>query len=112
MPDTTRSNLSGDLVSDDPELTLEDVCTACGLSREQIASYVAEGIAEPQGPAVQWRFSRLTIIALRRASRLERDLGLNPAGVALALDLMAKIENLQRRLARYQQEMDADAAEK
>jgi chaperone modulatory protein CbpM len=105
MPQTTRSILSADLVSDEPELTIDDVCAACGLTREEIAGYVSEGLAPAQGPAVQWRFSRLTLIRLRRARRLERDLGLNPAGVALALDLMAQIERLQRRLARYEQEI-------
>ena len=104
MPQTTRSILSADVVSDEPELTIEDVCAACGLSRQEIADYVAEGIAPAQGAAVEWRFSRLSVIRLRRARRLERDLGLNLAGVALALDLMARIEDLQTRLARYEAE--------
>ncbi len=104
MPDTTRSTTPADVISDEPELTLDEVSAACGLTREEIAAFVSEGIAEPRGPAVAWRFSRLTIVQLRKAQRLQHDLGLNPAGVALAFDLMAEIDRLQRRLALFEEE--------
>lgn len=105
MPDHPQPVHPGDIVTDTPELTLDDLCGSCGLSREQIVSYVAEGIIEPQGSeGVHWRFSQTSLITVHRATRLERDLGLNPAGVALALDLMGQIETLKRRLARFEQE--------
>jgi chaperone modulatory protein CbpM len=104
MPENNRSIVAGDVVTDEPELTIEDVCAACGMTREEIAAYVAEGLAEAKGPVVEWRFSRLTVLTFRRAARLKRDLGLNPPGVALALELMDRIEELQRRLARYETE--------
>jgi len=104
MAQTPRSPSPVNVISDAPELSLDDVCAACGLTREEITAYIEQGLAEPQGPAVAWRFSRLTVVRLRRARRLERDLGLNPAGAALALDLMAQIERLQRRLALFEDE--------
>ncbi len=104
MPRSPRSTPAADIISDEPELSLDDVCAACGLTHEQIGTYVTEGIAEARGPAIEWRFSRLTVVRLSRARRLERDLGLNPAGAALALDLMAEIERLQRRLALFEDE--------
>jgi len=103
MPHRAQSNSDGELLADVPELTLDDLKTACGLSMTEIIAYVGEGIVEPTGrdPA-EWRFSRVSLITVRRARRLERDLGLNAAGAALALDLMAEIESLKCRLARFE----------
>ena len=58
-----------------------------------------KGCTEP----AQWRFTQMSLVTLRRAGRLERDLRLNAAGVALALELMDEIEHLKRRLARFEQ---------
>lgn len=104
MPRSPQSTPPVDIISDEPELSLDQTCAACGLTREEITTYVAEGIGEARGPVAAWRFSRLTVVRLSRARRLERDLGLNPAGALLALDLMAKIERLQRRLALFEGE--------
>ena len=109
MADKPQVSNTADLVSDVPELTIEDLCEACGLSKDQIAAYVSEGIIEPQvSQGVQWRFSSISLIELRRATRLERDLRLNAAGVALVLELKAEIETLQRRLARFERDNETD----
>jgi chaperone modulatory protein CbpM len=39
---------------------------------------------------------------IARAARLRRDLGLNYAGAVLACELLARIDELQRRLSRYE----------
>jgi hypothetical protein len=39
---------------------------------------------------------------LARAARLRRDLGLNWAGAVLACELLARIDELEERLARYE----------
>ncbi|NNE22351.1 MAG: MerR family transcriptional regulator [Rhizobiales bacterium] len=105
MPKKPQSTRSGLVVTDNAELTLDDLCAACGLSREKIVTYVAEGIIEPAGSEiVQWRFSQTTLVQLHRAKRLEQDLGLNEAGTALAFDLLSQIEVLKCRLARFEEE--------
>ena len=48
--------------------------------------------------AVEWRFSGTALRRTRLALRLERDLELNLAGVALALDLMEEVERLRQAL--------------
>ncbi len=109
MPDQKQPFVSGDLVTKAPELTLDDLCESCGLTKELVTTYVSEGIVEPQGSdKMQWRFSRIHLIKVRRASRLERDLGLNVAGVALALDLMDEIEGLKRQLLQYERHTAID----
>jgi len=92
----------GDLVTDELEFSLEDLCKSCAVTQTEITTYVEEGIIKAEGvePA-KWRFSRVNLMEVRRAKRLTRDLGLNPAGVALALDLTARIEDLKRQLSYY-----------
>ena len=48
--------------------------------------------------ATEWHFSGAALRRVRRALRLERDLELNLAGVALALDLMDELEQLRNEL--------------
>lgn len=95
--------LSGEVLEEDVELTLAELCCACQVSAERVFELVQEGIVEPQGrnPA-QWRFRGVSVCRVRSALRLERDLGVNVAGAALALDLLEEIEALRRRLRRLE----------
>lgn len=105
MPEKPRSIHKGTIVTKKAELTIDDLCVACGLSKDKIATYVEEGIVEPEGvTTVEWRFSRTTIVDLQRARRLEQDLGLNEAGIALAFDLLSQIDDLRRRLAHFERD--------
>ena len=107
MTDKAQPTLSGELITEGPDLTLEELCSACSVSSEEIVTYISEGVIQPQqAGGEQWIFSQRSIIEVRRAKRLEGDLGLNAAGVALALELMAEIETLKQRLARYDRDQD------
>ena len=56
---------------------------------------------QPSGESPeQWRFSGRSLSRVRVAARLRRDLEINPPGVALALDLLDEIEQLEARLRR------------
>jgi chaperone modulatory protein CbpM len=60
---------------------------------------VHEGLLRPAGERPdQWRFSGAQIRRARRAVRLQRDLELNLAGAALALELLDQIDALQARI--------------
>lgn len=80
-------------------MTLAEVSCACAVPVDCIVELVAEGLLAPRGGEPQaWRFSG---IHLRRASvalRLQRDLGVNLAGAALALQLLDEVEALRVRL--------------
>jgi chaperone modulatory protein CbpM len=106
MADAKRKRDEGSLLDRSPVLSLERLAELCRLPRERIIAYVEEGIIEPgegaAGKSESWRFSRLAVIRTRQACRLEHDLGLNPPGVALALELMERVEELQRRLKRFE----------
>lgn len=89
---------TGTLIEDD-SLTLEQLCQACGVHADWVISLVEESIIEPQGNEVQlWRFSGASLVRVHSALRLQRDLGVNLAGIALALDLLEELDKLRSQL--------------
>ena len=98
---TISSALRGSIVEEDVELTTLELCRACRLSEQQIELWVFEGVLEPRGESRDaWRFGGDSLARMRVATRLMRDLELNAPGVALALDLLERIAELESRLAR------------
>ncbi len=83
-------------VIEDDILTLGQLCHACGVHADWIVSLVEESIIEPQGEAIHvWHFTGASLVRVRSALRLQRDLGLNLAGIALVLDLMEELNTLR-----------------
>ncbi|HWE12950.1 MAG TPA: chaperone modulator CbpM [Solirubrobacteraceae bacterium] len=56
-------------------------------------------LEEPGGTRAAPLFRRQDALLLGRAVRLRRDLGVNYAGAVLACELLARIDQLERRLA-------------
>ena len=101
MKNDLLSLLSGDVLEEDVELTLAELCRICQLPAERLFELVEEGVVEPLGrDPVRWRFRGISVRRIRCAQRLERDLGVNVAGAALALDLLEELEDLRARLRR------------
>jgi chaperone modulatory protein CbpM len=81
-------------------ITLAELSLAHAASVEQIVELVMEGVLEPTGDARDdWRFSELHFHHTGIAMRLQRDLGVNVPGVALALQLLDEVQALRVRLA-------------
>jgi chaperone modulatory protein CbpM len=85
----------------EPMLTLDGLCRACAVQAEFVMAMLEEGVAQPaQGQAIDtWRFSEVQVCRVTVAWRLQRDLGVNPAGAALALQLLDEMETLRAQLA-------------
>ena len=97
------SLLTGEVLEDEVELTLVELCHASQVPAERIIELVEEGIVEPIGSEPQsWRFQGVCLRRVRCVLHLERDLGVNVAGAALVLDLLEEIEVLRARLERLE----------
>ena len=102
MKDELLPLLSGELLDEELELTLAELCRACRLPAEQIMELVEEGVVEPLGRNTShWRFQGTSVRRVRCALQLRRDLGVNWPGAALALDLLDEIDDLRARLERF-----------
>jgi hypothetical protein len=82
---------------------IETLACEAGLHPDLVARFVQLGLLEPQiGPDSVARFPRDAAARLARAARLRRDLALSYAGAVLAVDLLARIDQLEDRLSRYE----------
>ncbi len=95
LPDTEP--MSGDIVEETVVLSVADLCRIISVDHGRVVEWVEEGVISVlEIEASEWRFSGSTLRRARIARRLERDLGVNLPGVALALDLLEELEQLRR----------------
>jgi len=99
MTDPESEVLSGKLLEEDSEISLAQLCQACEVHAESVEAMIEEGIIAPiGGGARHWRFTRISVVRVRSVLRMQRDLHVNLAGAALALDLLERIEALNDRI--------------
>ena len=91
--------LTGVIVEDATEFTLDELSRACGKPAEWILALVEEGVIEPvDTEQTHWHFRGHCLRRVRIVQRLQSDLGLNLAGAALALELLEEVETLRNRI--------------
>lgn len=99
----TQETLKGILLNEHTELSMSDLCCACNRSAEWIIELVEVGALEPINyRQTQWMFSANSLQKVQTAMRLQRDLEINLAGVALALELLEEIDSLKSQLGRFE----------
>jgi chaperone modulatory protein CbpM len=90
--------LRGQLIGKETVISLEELCRHCTLERTEVLIMVEEGILDPWGEdrnVNQWQFHISSVRRVRTAVHLQRDLGVNLAGAALALELLDRIDRLK-----------------
>jgi chaperone modulatory protein CbpM len=93
-PDT---NVCVGAIVEEEWLSLTQLCALCDAQSGQILELVEEGVLEVSR-ATELRFAGASLRRAQLAVRLQRDLGVNPAGVALVIELLERIEALERQL--------------
>jgi chaperone modulatory protein CbpM len=90
--------LPGELFDDGAVLSVADLSRMFAIEERHIVEWVEEGVLTViEVDTTEWRFRGAELRRARIALRLERDLGVNLAGVALALELLEELEPLRRR---------------
>ena len=91
--------LPGTIFDESAILSIKDLSRMCAVDERHIVEYVEEGVLHVvEIDTTEWHFAGSALRRARLALRLERDLELNLAGVALALELMEELEHLRREL--------------
>jgi chaperone modulatory protein CbpM len=94
------------------EITLDELTRTCRVKTEWVMELIEEGVLEPaQKSGPQWRFASTSIVRVEKARRLQRDLGINLPGIALALELLERIDALEARLRSASPRLPPDEAE-
>lgn len=96
-----------EIIGQELEADLEQVCRLCGLDSSELLDWVREGVAEPQGPETdRWRFSARQVRRVYVARRLKRDLELDTSALPVVLDLIEEVETLRRRVRLLERVID------
>lgn len=99
MSSSQDQALAGSIIGEATLLTVRDLCRICAVDERHIAALVEEGVLEVvETTSAEWQFTGTALRRARLALRLERDLEINLAGVALALELLDELEQLRREL--------------
>lgn len=78
---------------------LDELASLCGIEREIVEELAEAGCFGTAAlPGGERRFDARSAVVVRRARRLGSDFGLDPAGIALAVSLLARIDALEARL--------------
>lgn len=91
--------VNGILIDEQTEFTLDELTQACGCDEQWVVKLVEQGVIDPAGQTItHWRFSGSCLRRVHTATRLQKDLGVNVSGVALAIELLEEVENLRAKL--------------
>ncbi len=94
--------LSGIVMDDNQAISLAELCRCCSLPAEQVVTMIENGIVEPIESRItisHWQFRGESVLRIQTAIRLKRDLGVNTAGAALALELLDEVKALRQQLS-------------
>lgn len=97
MTERDANMLSGQIVDESMEITIGELCRFCAVDAELVEAMIGEGIIDPSRKrGAEWCFAMSAVKRTRVVVRLQRDLGVNLAGAALAIELLDRLERLQR----------------
>jgi chaperone modulatory protein CbpM len=99
MSEHDRDAVTGEVFDESTEITLSQLCEVCSVEHTLIERLVDEGVLDPVGTqSGESRFRYTSVRITFTVIRLQEDLGVNLAGAALALELLERIEELQRQV--------------
>ena len=81
-------------------LTLETLAGVAEMPLELLRLFIEQGLIKPVRPESEsqvW-FEASCVVRLRAIRRLRRDLGINLPGIAAVLDLLDRVQSLQREI--------------
>jgi hypothetical protein len=89
----------------DEPLSCDIVAETVGARRSLVVRLAHQGLIETlESETDEPLLPRRAVVQLRRMQRLRRDLGVNFTGAAIILDLVGRIEQLNRELAEIRKE--------
>jgi len=101
MVEREDNEVTGTVFDEGTEITVVELCRVCSIERALVEALMQEGILDPiDAGRGEPRFPYTSVRRTLTVKHLQRDLGVNLPGAALALDLLERIEKLQAQLRR------------
>ena len=84
-------------------IAVTELCRLCRIDVAVVVELAELGVIAPRGYAPEeWQFPATALPLLRTAGRLMHDLGVNVSGSALAVELLERQRELERRVRRLE----------
>ena len=87
-------------------LNIHEVSRFVGLHPDMIHRFFMLGLIDPQVETPDMLFEDSVVTRIDKIMRLKSDLGVNLAGCGLILDLLDRIDEIEKRLVYYQLKHD------
>jgi len=97
MSDGELNILLGELIDHNKRIEQQEFQRMCRISEDFLIELIDEGILESELVSNARYFRAIHIQKVKKANRLSSDLGINIAGIALILELLERIEHLEKR---------------
>ena len=102
MPDATDL-LEAHPLGEGDWIAVVELCRLCRMDVTVVAELAELGVIAPRGYSPEvWQFPATALPLLRTAGRLMHDLGVNVSGAALAVELLERQRELERRVRRLE----------
>ncbi|MBE0582806.1 MAG: MerR family transcriptional regulator [Desulfofustis sp.] len=79
-------------------VTIEELGRLVDLHPDLLQRYLVYGLIDPETDTPCLLFTDAAIVRIRKIQRLRSDLGLNLAGCGVVLDLLDRIDELEREI--------------
>ena len=91
--------ISALLIDEQSQLSFLEICQSHQISEQDLLDILNQGLlSHVDKPHSQLSFAGRDLKRLRSACRLYRDLGINPEGLVVILDLLEELERLEQEL--------------
>ena len=89
----------GRIIDQETTLTFEEVCRVIQADDQLIMQFVEYHIIQPKGTSkLNWQFDDLALKRAQLARNFYYDLEVNFEGIALLIDLLERIESLEKQI--------------
>lgn len=95
----SREELLIQILDEYTEVAFADLLAASGFERDALIELIEYGVFQPRGQREEnWRFPSDALVLARRAARLRSCFELDTPALALTLELLDRMEELERRV--------------
>lgn len=101
--------VTGMVLDEHTSVSLTEVCKTYNLPEEIVHEFIEYGVIHAEGETIHsMQISCQTLSKIQSATRLKKDLGINPAGIAVILDLLDEMQMLRNELNILKRHVDEE----
>lgn len=97
----TKSGIERAEVVISQKISIRELSECCGIEVEHLYEFYRLGLIDPLAASPELIFDCGTVLKVKKIVRLRQDLGVNLSSMGLVLDLLERVERLERELEKY-----------